>query len=421
MTTMRWVGAATTVAQVHTITVGGTIEVGDIFHIDMIGWDGVIERITFVATDTTIANVIAGLEAAWNASTSTAVTPITAVDASPDLVLTADTAGVAFQTAVTSTTETGGGAADDQTISQPVVTTKNEGPLDWSSVDNWTSDGDIAIAIPVDGDDVFVEGDFNVLYGFDQVLVQLDSLNISGARIGTNPIAGYQPVYLNIQSDVLKIGYKYRPTAFTHLVPVQLDMDDDPCVMEVYNSGSNSGEPAVRLTCNNAATTLVVYKGSVGVANEEGETALLASIICRFITNKVTDSDLFIGKNVTLDDLTLDGGEVVCRAETVAGDGKMIDGTLIVNAGELRTEGLGTMDAMIVNGGTAIINSTGTITSLILNGGRTDMTQKAGTPTLTVSAIQVNADATLLHNPVHTIFTVWTEPDSEVILRASKT
>ncbi len=419
MATMRFVGAAAVVAQVHTITVGGTIESSDIFHIDITGWDGVQERITFVATATTIANVIAGLVAAWNASTSSACTPITASDASPDIVLTADVAGVGFQAAVTSTTEAGGGASDSQTISAPVVTTKNEGPKDISSVDNWTSDGGVATAIPVDGDDVFIEGDFIILYGFDQVLVQLDSLNITGVQIGTNPIEGWQPQYLNIQSDVLKIGYQYGPSAITQQVPVQLDMDDDVCVMEVYNTGTNAGDPAVRLKCNNAATTLAVYKGSVSVANEEGETSVLASIISSFTANKTTDVDIFIGRLVTLANLTLNGGEVTCRAETTSGDGKMIDGTLTLNNGELRTEGLGTMDAMIVNGGTAKINSTGTITSLICNAGTTDMTGKAGTPTLTVSAVQLNDGATLKHDPVHTIFTAWTEPSGPVTLRAT--
>jgi hypothetical protein len=100
----RSVGA---IAQVDTITVGGTVEVGDKFTLTLNG-----VAFSFTATTTSANDVAVGLANAVNAGGE----PVTAsAPAGGIFTLTADTAGAAFTSAV-ATTETDGSTADAQTI-----------------------------------------------------------------------------------------------------------------------------------------------------------------------------------------------------------------------------------------------------------------------------------------------------------------
>jgi hypothetical protein len=95
-----------------------TVEIGDIF--TLTATDGVASAaVSFTATAATVANVTAGLTAAWNASGNALHTPITAADVTTSMTLTADTAGVPFSVAP-STTD--GGGANTQTLTRTVVT-----------------------------------------------------------------------------------------------------------------------------------------------------------------------------------------------------------------------------------------------------------------------------------------------------------
>jgi len=102
------------VQQVDNITVGGTVEVGDKFTVTLNG-----VAFNFTATTTTANDVAAGLVAAINGGTE----PVTAGAASGGVFsLTADIAGTAFTSAVT-TTETDGNPANAQTIATANVQT----------------------------------------------------------------------------------------------------------------------------------------------------------------------------------------------------------------------------------------------------------------------------------------------------------
>ena len=98
----------------HVMTVlpgGAAIEITDIFTLS--DKDG-NELISFEATAGTVANVVAGLVAAWNASTNPICELYTAVDvATTHMTLTADTPGVWYEVVPTTTD---GGGADTQTM-----------------------------------------------------------------------------------------------------------------------------------------------------------------------------------------------------------------------------------------------------------------------------------------------------------------
>src|SRR6185369_11363014 len=96
---------------------------------------------------------------AFNASTNSLFTGITASATATTVVLTSDTAGIPFYCTV-STTETGGGGADAQTFSR-ASTTANAGPNDWNTDANWSTG-----AKPVNSDNVFFRNNaVDVKYG----------------------------------------------------------------------------------------------------------------------------------------------------------------------------------------------------------------------------------------------------------------
>ncbi len=397
----RYVGEAVAVVQVDTFT-PTNVEIGDVFTLTSIGWDGVTEVLPFTATAATAANVAAALVALWNASESSACTGVTA-SGTVTVILTADTAGVAFS--VTATAVQGGGA-DDQTLDR-VATTKNEGPSDYTSVDNWS----LGI-IPVNTHDVYAEGSFSILYGLDQSAVELDSFNTSGVRIGTNPAAGWRPVFLQVRAPVVEIGYHYGPSAVTQQVPVNLDLGSgESASIVVHNSGSNGTSPGVRMTCVHASTVLEVRKGNVGFYNNSGGTAELDIINMGYTTNKAGDVDVFVEEACTIDTINQEAGDLLLRSALTT--------ALTIESGTLKTEGSGAIPTMVVNGGTATLNSSGTVGGtggVTVNGGIVDFTKSAVARTAT--NVKPNPGATVKYDPdVLTI--TFASPDKPVTLTAS--
>jgi len=221
MADIRWAGEAAAVARVDKFT-PASVEIGDIFTLTVTGLDGTTHSISFTATVATVANVTAGLTAAWNASTNALCTPITASGQTTYMQLTADTAGNGFN--VTAST-TNGGAVNDQTLTKAAVTA-NAGPKDWSSADNWSGD---AVPGGAADQDVYIE-DFSgdILYGLDQsgIANTLASLNIGQSftgKIGSNGAAGHAAEYLKIKATAVNIGYNYSNSTLSGSGRIKID------------------------------------------------------------------------------------------------------------------------------------------------------------------------------------------------------
>ncbi len=125
MATKIWRGDSPAIAQVDTLAIGGTIEVGDKFTVTING-----KSMTYIATSTTAATCATGFVTQWNALSSTAYPEFAEITAAEgvtgSLTLTADTAGKPFTISV-ATTESNGDAADAQTFTR-TATTANSGP-----------------------------------------------------------------------------------------------------------------------------------------------------------------------------------------------------------------------------------------------------------------------------------------------------
>ena len=184
MAILRWAGGETAQAQVSTLTPGGTIEAGDIFNVVLTGEDGVAQTEAVVATGTTVAQVCDDIVLQCSASTQTLFRRVTFTDQTSRVDVSANAPGVPFYLTET-TTETGGGTADDQTFAVG-ATTASAGPNDYNTLANWVeSDGTAPSAIPASNDEVyFSTGSHDVLYGLNQSGVDLKQFRVTSGYQG---------------------------------------------------------------------------------------------------------------------------------------------------------------------------------------------------------------------------------------------
>jgi len=379
MSDIRWTGQAAAVAQVDKFT-PANVEIGDIFTLTMTMNDGRTASISYTATVASTANVTDGLTSTWNNSTNALIMTLTASDQSTYMDLTAKTAGVAFTVAAT-TTE--GGGTGDQTLTRAAVTA-NAGPKDWSSADNW--DGG-AVPGGAASQNVYLDNwTEDILYGLDQsgIANTLDSLNSDQSftgKIGPDGATGYAGDYLQIKATVLNIGQHNGPGTPSGSGRIKIDLGSTACTVNIHNAGNpaDPNKPAIRLLANNAATTIEVHKGKVGIAWEPGETSTVGTITESFVTQKGSDADVYIGSGVTLTTFNKTGGDAVlgCAATTVNNDG-----------GNMTTVGSGVIATLNITAGTITSNSTGTITALNTTGtGVIDLLKSAAARTITTAKI----------------------------------
>lgn len=397
--TLKWTGASTAVAQVDTITVGGTVEATDIFILTVTGWDGTSYALSTVAGSTTKSEVATTIAAAWNASTNALLTPITAEGVGDTVVLTADTAGVAFSVAAT-TTETGGGAADDQTFTL-ANTTASAGPLHWDTAGNW--DGGVVPGAAADHT-VYVENaSTDILYGLDQsgIANTLAALHIGKSftgKIGVNGAAGEVGTYLQIVSTIINIGKHIGSGTPSGSGRIMLDAGTVASTINVYGTASSStdtNKPCVRIKATEATTVCNVSDGKVGIAYESGETSTLATI-------RVDGGEVYIGDGTTLTTFYKTSGEcnLVCGCTTATNE----SGTLsIYGSGAITTIN------QIGNGNTYLYG-TGTITTLNVTDGVADQSKSIDLRTITT--VKVGGDGRFIYDPVFTTLTNQVQPYS---------
>lgn len=426
--TVRWLGTATTVAEVDTFT-PANIEATDIFTLTATGLDGTTFTISYTAVDTSATTVSGAIITLWNDSTNSLLNTITASGTST-VILTADTAGDAFSVA---STAVDGGGADTQTFAR-AATTASAGPKHWDSVANW-SDGDL----PGDSaaDEVYIE-DFSgsIFYGLDQsgIANTLTSLNIGKSftgKIGSNGSAGIAADYLQIKATALNVGRHFGPGSPTGSGRLKIDLGATASTITVDGTAtaSDSGKPALRLKMASTSTNLHVNKGSVGVAVEAGETSTLGTVRVGFLTNVSSDSDLFLGDGVTFggtNTLDITGGDVSLRSAVTTvtiTSGSLIKTnsgaitTINQSGGTVSTWDSGTVTTVNLTGGTFNSNSTGTITTLDIDGGRADFTKSPASRTVTTPTL--DSGGTLKYDPSIVTMTNKINSTNAVTLTAS--
>ena len=407
----NFLGTAPAVAQVDTFT-PATIEATDIFTLTVTGFDGSSASVDYTAVDTSATTVSGAIINLWNAETRALFTGITASGTST-VILTADTAGVAFKVA---STAVDGGGADTQTFTR-AATTKNEGPNDFSSTGNW-SEGTIPGA--TGSEDTWIENSsIDILYGLDQAggtaLVSLHIPRTYTGKIGHNGATGLVGDHLRIDTAKAFTGEHF--ISVTAQGSGRIKLDFGTVTTQIINyfmaTSADSPKPALRIICNDVSTTLKEHrKGSVGIASGSGETATLASAAISYATNIGADATLEIGPGVTITTIAAIGGEttVGCAATTITS-----------KAGTMVTHGSGAITTLTVDGGNVTPTSTGTITTCTAASGTVDFTQSAEARTVTnltispLANVLVDLNSVTLTNDIKTL-----AADGRVALRASQ-
>lgn len=352
MATIYWRGFAIPVAQVDTLTVGGTVEAGDIFNVICNG-----KTLSVSATTTVLATTAQDIVTAFNNSTVPEFAEITAaVTSGGALTLTADTPGRPF-TITVSTTESNLGAADAQTFGT-AATTANAGPNNWDTASNWSGG-----AVPVGADDVIIEAaTSDILYGLAQSAVTLTSLTIKASytgKIGLPKVNAegsgsyfeYRADYLAISATTCTIGEGPGNGS----PRIKINFGTVQTAVTVFNSasGAETGLGALILKGTHASNTISVFKGSVSVAPFASEVATFLTILQGFVTNRAGDSWMHFSSGCTLGTLTQDGGYMQTDAAIV---------TLLTIRDGVHEHKAGAMASLVLLAGTCYYGGTGTIT-----------------------------------------------------------
>lgn len=362
MSTYTWKGDAVAQSKAIPFT-PANVEVGDIFTLTCAG-----ESVSFTATATSVANVTAGLVAAWNASTEPAHTEITATDNTTYLTLTHDTAGVDFD--VTSSVTNSSGGTDDQVLTKGSATGE-AGPNWWSDPDNWLEDGAATADAPQTGDDVVIENsDVDILYGLAQSAVTLASLTVrknytgkiglpnmvaAGTHVtATSAYAEYRDKYLTIGATACNIG---QGTG-TGSGRIKIDFSTVQTTCKVHGSGSTieTNIPAIILKGTHASNAFTVNAGDVGIAFFGNDTSVVN-------TCQVNGGTLRIGPYLSADVTTL---SITDGTVTLEDEAKTVN----ITGGTLNFLGSGGIDtALRIDGGTVYYFATGTNVAMVVNGG----------------------------------------------------
>lgn len=360
MATKRWRPAAAAKAQVTAYVFGGTWEATDVINLTVGG-----KVLSVVAGSTTITTIIDSIVTAWNALDSSLYpefAEITASRSSSSLVLTADTEGVPFACTV-ATTETGGGAADAQTIdgaasSTGTDSTACQGPNFWNVAANWSDN-----AVPANGDTVWVQdSDVSILYGLAQSGVTLAALHVTAGFTGSIGLpdvsrgdAGdyieYRARYLAIGATLLNVGAGEGQGSNRILI----DAGSVATTVTVLGTGSGEdGLPALLWKGTDSGNVMNVNAGSVGVAWYGGETATVATLRVGFRDSQDGDSRVVLGGGVTITTLNQSGGEVELNGNI----------TTVSKTGGTLTVWAGTVTTLTDQDGTTRLRGTGTVTTL---------------------------------------------------------
>ena len=376
MATVYFRGDTPATSDVWTITPGGTIGT-ETFTVTING-----KSITYTATGgDAVADVVDGLVAAWNASTTTELTEYDATDSTTHMTLTADTAGVPGTISSSATGSATNVAAN---------TTAATGPNFWSEANNWSGG-----AVPVNSDTVILENsDVDILYGLDQSAVTLTLFDVRESYIGDIGLPQRNTAgYLEYRDTELQIG------ATNFLMSgggsrTQIDLGSASNTTDIRNTGQRSDQNYPAMTVRGTSISqLSVYRGDVGVALLASETATITTLDVGFIEAPDSDVVLSLGSGVgTLTTFNQSGGDVYCQSNIT---------TMNADGGILTLDKTATIGTYNGDGGIVYYQSTGTLTTANIGSDAVlDFSRDLGSRT--VSDCHVSRDATI-NDPFKTV------------------
>jgi hypothetical protein len=333
------------VAQLNTITVGGTAANGQVYTVTING-----KTVTYTAngtdTNTTIATA---LQTNLANSTIGEFTEETWANPSAGVITaTANTAGMPF-TQTSSATGTG--------TLVTVVTTASSGPSDVSVAANWSTG-----ATPANGDNVYIaNSSVGLLYNL-QALSAINPASITWDTTFTGN-CGLPTVNPNGYQEYRQQYWQIGATLET-FVPgtgggsplIKRDNGSVAWTVNVESSGSPAiqGRPAIILKGTSASNVLTVTSGNAGSAVDPGEVSTWQTINISYQNSQQTDVTMLLGSGCTLTTINQDGGTLTVNSSIT---------TFTMRGGTSTVFGTGTIGTLDVEIGTCSYQSNGTITT----------------------------------------------------------
>lgn len=366
MATKYWIGGAVSIPEVKTITVGGSWANDDTLYVEINDRQLVLTAKTGALTVADICNQITAMingdsvvDAEERSALGSAVGEfysITAVAASTTVTLTGKSSGAPMGTVTVGKTSASG------TISI-ADTTDGESPYHWDVAENWSDS-----VVPGTDDTVIFDyrGASSCKYGLDNSSLDLTALIIKDSfaysiglasinRDTSNlPYPEHRDQYLQLQTlDTLDID-----SSGGGIVRINTGTDPTSIVIRGTGRGAGDGFPACSLICDDAATTLSITGGSVGLCVEDDVSGTVDSIsISGALYPQVT-----VGKNVTVATISASSGTVFMNSAVTTAN--ISGGTLKHFEGAITT--------LNITGGTVEMYSNATITSITQTAGTFD-------------------------------------------------
>lgn len=388
MATTVWTGGAIATFQVNTYTFGGTWEATDVVNVTI----GAAVK-SIVAGSTTTATVVQNVLAALQSETSQEFLDITWSASTNDLIATSNFPGVPF-TCTIATTETGGGAADGQTIngsasSTGTATVAASGPNFFNVAANWSN------GVPVDaGTVIFENSNVDCLYGLANSAITPAEIRIESSYSGSIGLPQYnERGYREYRQRFLQLGNSadaqntqvrvgYGPGAGSSRI--YLDCGTGQATVNVVNTAPPVGTdtPSFCFLGTHVSNVVNVNRGSVGIAYDGGTSATVATLRVGYIDNPQGDSDVVCGPGATLTTIEQSGGNVLTRSNITTLN--LYDGTF--------QRLLGTATNLNIDGGTYVERSGATATNVTVGpGGTVDCRQDMQARTYTNVSIHAGA------------------------------
>jgi hypothetical protein len=369
MADVFWIGGAPATFDIWTATVGGTVEATDIFIVTING-----KSLSVVAGSTSTATVAGTIATAFNAVDSSVYPEFAEYAAQAvgsTVVFTANTIGVPGTISV-STTETGGGTADDQTfaiVNTQAATGPNHannaanwlgGSLPTGSDIAWIQDTNVSLLFGLDfiGGTIAANADLRVMQSFEGV--------IGLPRYNANGYFEYRDQYLKWTLDSIEIGGGPGGNG-SNLIRI---FGGTSSTLKIFNTGTPLGNDLSAVNVySTTISNLQVYAGTVGIGqNLEATTVTVASL---------AGGNTYFGKNVTL-----------ATSQAMAGNANVIMdcnqvGTMtMTGSGTLTT--YGTIATVNVYNGSLDVRGTGGTGSTIIGGqGRVSLANATASVTRT--------------------------------------
>lgn len=386
MAVVRWIGAAPAIKQVDVATVGGTIEVGDLF------WLRIGTKTIYVpALTTVVATTAQNIADYWAALDRGSYPEFTGIKAQANgvyVTFEASEAGKPF-TITVGTKEANGDASDSQTftIAASVV---NSSPHAIGVAANYAG-----ATLPTTGDTLVVDTDSpNMLWDLEALAaVQLAELVFTApvTELGLpdqdrDGYPQYRPKYFKCRATLT--------TILTGSALIRLDYQTFASTVVINGTGSSREQQrkAVCIQGSNAANAIRINKGSVGIAMMQDETARFDDVRIGYVTNVAGDANVECGRSCTLSAVIKNGGQLRSRSSVASG----------INRGGTWTVDAGSCVLLTVEAGDVIYNSIDAIGTPTLTGtGILDFSRDPSVKTVT-NPIELFGTAVKFRDPANT-------------------